>query len=45
LPSQGLTVFFQVTRACGMLGKIQKIDQSMPIVAETEQAPNRRNSL
>jgi hypothetical protein len=40
-----LTVFFQMTRTRGMLDKYQRIDQSMPIVAETDQITNRRNSL
>ena len=43
LSSQRLTAFFRVTRARCLLDRFQKIDQSMPIVAETEQIANRRN--
>jgi hypothetical protein len=43
LSSQRLTVFFRVRRARCLLDRFQKIDQSMPIVAETEQIANCRN--
>jgi hypothetical protein len=39
-----LTVFFAMSHALNVLDEFEKIDQLMPIVAETEQIADRRNS-
>jgi hypothetical protein len=40
-----LTVVFSVKPITSLSAKRSKIDRSMPIVAETEQMPHRRNFL
>jgi hypothetical protein len=43
--SPSLTVFFWANLVTPLSRKIPRIDQSIPIVAETEQIADRRNSL
>jgi hypothetical protein len=40
-----VTVFFGAARPRSIGSRQRKIDRLMPIVVETEQIPNRRNSL